>query len=421
MEMPPPGWYEDPAGAGYLLRWWDGSQWTARTGAMKTLTDGMTNGVPVEATAPVPEAAHSPMPGAGEALMPKAATPDGAAALDGRAPTELESPADNSTHVLELDGAPWHQGHAPWKRDAGPALGTTSWAPNGTSVSAPAMPIWEPGGPTTPPRLNRTRLMWGLGLATAVAVMVTAGLVAILGSPGTHVAPVAAAQQPAAVGNVSPGASPSAPSPTPAATTGTPVTDAASGLSYAMLAGPWQAGCPTQLSNSTFAWTGGESAVAGTVGSGVNSAWYGSACSGLLSQQYPYTGVADLAQTATNLVNAFDPAYYNGLPHSRSNTVNNPLQVSGHPAWMVKFVMTYPTAASQGLPWQSELGAVVVVDRGTGQPPAVLFVTVPDNLGLSNVDVILQSAKLAAPPPATAPPAGGSPPPAPPAGDGSNP
>src|SRR5579875_1552231 len=31
MEMPPPGWYADPAGSTGLLRWWDGSQWTAHT------------------------------------------------------------------------------------------------------------------------------------------------------------------------------------------------------------------------------------------------------------------------------------------------------------------------------------------------------------------------------------------------------
>jgi hypothetical protein len=207
------------------------------------------------------------------------------------------------------------------------------------------------------------------------------------------------------VGKLSPSPSPTASAPSPAATTGTPVTDAASGLSYAQFGTPWLAGCPTPLSNSTFTWTGGESAVAGTVGSGVNSAWYASACSGPLGQQYPYTGVADLAQTANSLVSAFDPAYYNGLPHSRAITENNPMQVSGHAAWIVKFLMTFPTAASQGVPWQAELGAVVVADRGTGQAPAVLFVNVPDNLGLSSVDVVLQSLQLSAAPPSAAPPA----------------
>ncbi len=98
-----------------------------------------------------------------------------------------------------------------------------------------------------------------------------------------------------------------------------------------------------------------------------------------------------------NLVGAFDSAYFSTLPHVRATQQNNPLQVSGHPAWIVEFQMTYPTAASQGLAWQTQLGAVVVVDRGTGQPPAVLYVTVPNNLGTANVGVILASMQLAAP------------------------
>ena len=107
-----------------------------------------------------------------------------------------------------------------------------------------------------------------------------------------------------------------------------------------------------------------------------------------------------------NLVGAFDSAYYSALPHVRATQQDNPLQVSGHPAWIVQFQMTYPTAAGQGLAWQTQLGAVVVVDRGAGQPPAVLYVTVPDNLGTANVGVILASLQLAAPPAAATPPGG---------------
>jgi hypothetical protein len=175
------------------------------------------------------------------------------------------------------------------------------------------------------------------------------------------------------------------------------VSDTASGLSYALLAAPWQSGCPGAMNNAAFSWSAGENAVAGTVPSAGNSPWYASACSGLLGQQYAYTGVADLPQTAMNLVNAFDPAYFSGLPHVRSTQENNPLQVSGHAGWIVEFGMTYQTAASQGLAWQSQLSAVVVVDRGTGQPPAVLYVTVPSNLGPANIGTILASMQLAAP------------------------
>ena len=263
-------------------------------------------------------------------------------------------------------------------------------------------------------RRNRTRLMWGLALGTALAMLITGVLVAVFGSsPAPRTAPAAATGHPSAASTLAPKATASPPATPPAvATTGTPVTDAASGLSYATLAAPWQAGCPASMNNGVFTWTAGESAVAGTVPAAGGTPWYGSACSGLLGQQYAYTGVADLPQTAMNLTAAFDPVYFNGLPHVRATEQNNPLQVSGHPAWIVEFQMTYPTAASQGLAWQTQLGAVVVVDRGAGQPPAVLYVTVPDNLGTANMGTILASLQLSAPPAA---PAAATPPAATPA------
>jgi hypothetical protein len=280
------------------------------------------------------------------------------------------------------------------------------------------VPILERGNAAGMLRRNRTRLMWGIALGTAVAMLITGILVAVLGSASAaHTPPVAAATgHPSAVGTLKPSASASPSSaPSATATTGTPVTDTTSGLSYAMFSAPWASGCPSPMSNATFTWTGGESAVAGTVPPGSNTPWYGSACSGLLGQQYAYTGVADLPQTAMNLVSAFDPTYFSGLPHVRSTQENDPLQVSGHAAWVVEFLMTYPTAASQGLPWRTQLGAVVVVDRGAGQPPAVLYVTVPDNLGTGDVGVILASLQM------TGSPAGGSPPASPPQFPGGSP
>jgi hypothetical protein len=519
--MPPPGWYEDPSGPGDLLRWWDGSQWTARTapayggspgaavygaspgeaaygdsvaeaahgyslderassaqpngGPLDTQAGGDGSGQPVGRhgevsltewfqSVPVPDPLTHPRPASalpsaadaspgpaqadpGPALeqphpaleRPRLALEQGDSAHstqalpspvrdDSRSRPDPPDPArDHATRVLAIQGASWDEGSSgdALTRPAKPA--EPVWQRGSTAVVAGAAgpPIWDYRSAAPAPRRNHTRLMWALAFGTAVAVLIIGGLVGVFGSMNTAHTTPAASQHPSAVSHLapSPTASPSATA-SPAATTGTPVTDTASGLSYAMLVTPWQPGCPTQLSNSAFTWTAGESAVAGTVGSGADSAWYGSACSGLLGQQYNYTGVADLAQTATNLVDAFDPAYYNGLAHTRSAEQNDPLQVSGHPAWIAKFLMTYPNAAGQGIAWQAEAGAVVVVDRGTGQPPAVLYVAVPDNLGLANVDVILQSLQLAPPPTATMPPAPPSPTPPPsgqPPGDGGSP
>jgi hypothetical protein len=64
---------------------------------------------------------------------------------------------------------------------------------------------------------------------------------------------------------------------------------------------------------------------------------------------------------------------------------------------VVKFLMTYPDAAGEGLHWTTELGAVVVVDRGAGDPPAVFYVSVPANLGTANVTGLIDSLRLSSP------------------------
>jgi hypothetical protein len=70
------------------------------------------------------------------------------------------------------------------------------------------------------------------------------------------------------------------------------------------------------------------------------------------------------------------------------------ITVSGHRAWLITFLMTYPDAAGQGLAWTSEAAAVVVVDRGAGQAPAVFCTSVPGNLGTSNVSTLVGSLRL---------------------------
>jgi hypothetical protein len=174
------------------------------------------------------------------------------------------------------------------------------------------------------------------------------------------------------------------------------VTDASSGLSYELLASPWRRGCPLQLNTPMFSWSAGENAVAGHADiSGTSTEWYGNACSGLLGQQFAYSGTADLEPTAMGLVGALDPAYYSGLQHYRTLEGSSALTISGHQAWVVRFLMTYPDAASQGLAWSSEAGAVVVADRGAGRPPAIFYVSVPSNLGTSAVSTLISSLRLA--------------------------
>ena len=173
------------------------------------------------------------------------------------------------------------------------------------------------------------------------------------------------------------------------------VADASSGLSYQLLSSPWRRGCPSILHTSLFSWTAGEHAVAGRVDiGGTMFDWHGNACSGQLEQQFAYSGPVDLAPVTMGVADAVDPAYYSGLQHDRTIESSSSMLVSGHPAWMVTFLVTYPDAASEGLSWTTEAGAVVVVDRGAGQAPAVFYASVPSNLGTSDVSTLVSSLRL---------------------------
>ena len=240
-------------------------------------------------------------------------------------------------------------------------------------------------------------MLWLLTVATTAALVVIAVFI-MRSSKNQTVRPAALA---ASARTVSHGNSPgqahqgqSQRHPQPAVTYPR-VTDASSGLSYRLLGSPWRRSCPSSLNNSQFDWTAGENTVAGHVSIGGSSiAWHGLACSGQLQQAFPYSGPADLEPTAVNLVGALDAAYYTGVQHSRSTVKSTATQVSGHQAWMVEFNMNYPDAASQGLSWSSELGAVVVVDRGAGQFPAVFYTSVPASLGTLKVVTFLLSLQV---------------------------
>ncbi|HEX4834085.1 MAG TPA: hypothetical protein VH478_23675 [Trebonia sp.] len=283
---------------------------------------------------------------------------------------------------------------------------------------------------------RRRRLLLGGLLAggTALAIALIALVVSNLGS--TPPAEPTAAQSPSPPAATAPATTPAAPSPTASPTPAAPtasaagtINDSVSGLSFTMLSPPWNNGCPASLSNQqTLTWTAGEQATAGQYTSnGQPATWVGEACSGPLPQQYGYNGVAQLQPMAMNLVNQFDGPYYGSLNHQRTQLASTPVSVSGHPGWEIKYLETYPDAATMGLPFNSEEAAVVVIDQGTGLPPGVFFASVPSNLGVSWVDSLVGSLQMTVtqasttpPPTAPAPPADTTTPAAPPAG-GANP
>ena len=242
-------------------------------------------------------------------------------------------------------------------------------------------------------------MMRALTGVTMLVLLVVFLMIEHISSPPTEVRQAALPLPVRAASSAAPrpptSASPSASASRARSTRRRQVTDSSSGLSYRLLSSPWRPGCPHALDTPMFSWSAGESAIAGPAFvAGSATDWYGNACSSLLQQQFQYSSVADLEPTATSLADALDLAYYSGLPHYLTVEDSSGMQVSGHQAWVVTFLLTYPAASSEGLAWTSEAGAVVLVDRGAGQAPALLYVSVPSNLGTSAVSILISSLRL---------------------------
>ena len=239
---------------------------------------------------------------------------------------------------------------------------------------------------------------------TVFALLVIAGFVKEISKLPTTARPVALTARAHTAGHTTPSlasrhATPSrsrGPTPTPTASAQAgEVVDASSGLSYQQLPSPWQQGCPSVLDTTVFNWTAGENALAGQADiNGTMIPWHGSACSGRLSQQFAYSGPGDLEPVTINVVGELESSFYAGLQDYPTLESSSAIQVSGHPAWVVTFLMTYPDAASEGLLWTTEAGAAVVVDRGLGQVPAIFYASVPDNLDTLNVGTLVTSLQL---------------------------
>jgi uncharacterized protein DUF2510 len=442
MDLPPSGWYPDPYGVPGLLRWWDGSTWTHHTHA-DVATDAADGGGSAAAAQSVAAQQTTVQPTTVQPAGQLTAAPPVASTLATTVPqpvllptavqpaveAEVAQPATvqpttvQPTTVQPTTVQPAGQPGAvqattvqPLAMQAGvapPAAGRGDGG-NGTQVLFLGDNTWMspggPGGPNGPggaaggdwygyQRVQRRRRIWvasGLAGGTVVALGVIALVVNTLGRSS---ASSGATQAPAPTAPVAATTS-AAPSPTASATaTGaaSTLTDGQSGLSYTQLAAPWGPTCPGGLNSQGFSWTAGESAVAGQVNSG-QTTWYGAACSAPLPQQYGYNGVADLANVTTTLANQFNGSYYQALSHNYQQELSQPVQVSGHAGWEVKFLIAYTNASGQGLSWNDEMGAVVVADSGTGAAPAVFYVSVPGNLGETNVDTLVSSLQLSVTP-----------------------
>jgi len=91
------------------------------------------------------------------------------------------------------------------------------------------------------------------------------------------------------------------------------------------------------------------------------------------------------------LLTGYEEAFY-APQHTRQILRNEALTVSGHPGWIVEFEMDFTAqSTAKHWKWKKERGAFVLVDRGQGVRPSLLYISVPDNLDQSVISQVLDS------------------------------
>ncbi|WP_208759140.1 DUF2510 domain-containing protein [Microbispora triticiradicis] len=390
MTTTPAGWYPDPYGSP-LLRWWDGNQWTDATHAP---------GQPGQEAAAAPDQTAPPQTAPAH-TVPAHTVPS--QAVPSQAVPSQAAPAQQWT---QPSGGPG--GYGPGG-PAGPGPGGPGgYGPGGYG------PPWgyqgQQGAPTAQlpaPQFGtqqRSTAVWpwivgGIAAVVVLALLIGGAFVLLRDRAGT----VTARPEPATTApprldqTVPPQPSPeqSRPLPTLPEPTGGRINDSVSGLSYAFPGGKWVVPKSQEINNPANEqfplWTSGYQAMSQQDYDGKGSSWVGSVFAAELPRVIPYTGPQDFERLSQTMLVAYEPAFY-GLPHTRKVLRSEAMKVSGKQGWVIEFEMDFSKASTaQKLAWKTERGAFVLVDRGQGVQPAMLYVSVPDNLDQSVVKRVLNS------------------------------
>ncbi len=335
----PAGWYPDPYGTPQL-RWWDGAQWT-------------------DATHPLEQGPQQP------------------------------------------SGPQQPYGHQQPNWSAAPANPTLAYGQSPQPPYGQHQPQW--GGYTPPPRKQSSPLPWvfgGLAAVVVIALIVVAG-VFVANSDST----------PAALPSESPSLSLETPEPTVEPTTPTPtpttpaelpepvaglVTDPRAGISFKVPEG-WTVPEADQVTSSdprVQSWSSAVQKSSHANYDGKGGDWIGNVFTGTLNEIYPYTGVSGLSDTAKTVFADFGKYYQ--MPHETKIVADEATKIGGRDAWLLRFEFDFTKESEKnGYKWKKENGAIVLMDRGEGERPAMVYVSVPDNLGTGVVDEVLSSLKPA--------------------------
>ncbi|MBB5962319.1 DUF2510 domain-containing protein [Planomonospora venezuelensis] len=394
----PAGWYPDPYGSPQL-RWWDGNQWTDAT--HPTDAPAGQDAAPAPQTGPSsPPAGTAPQGMAAPGTAPQGMAAPGTAPQSA-VPQAVSVPPQGGT-TAQFQQPQW--GGAPGGMPAGPV------GPGGAGGASqpPVQGYGAPAGHPAPAGSGKSRLPWilgGAGAVVLVAVIVVAA-VFLVGADRTSTASSPTTRPSASATTQQPTPTPT-PTPTPDLTTspvpppaqlpqpdGGRITDPVTGLSYDSPDDRWQVPQVNAPGPLGLTWTSGVVTMSHEDYDDKGSDWLGNIYTAELPDGFDYSGAESMKGTLATLLHAIEPVYYEPQ-HARDVVEDKALTIGGRPARQLTLELDFSRSSElYGWKWKKERVTFVLVDRGAGKRPALLYMSVPDNLDFSVTERVLKSLKI---------------------------